>query len=78
MVLALVSWAGQRTAAAETLDLAAIFTADCAFAGPADAAAGDDLAFLDVEQPAATPAPNTPDDKQPKTCRINGNCWKPA
>lgn len=65
----LLIW-GTPKAAARTLDLAAAFTAECSLTD------GADLAYLDMEP--TTPAPNTPDDKQPKTCRINGNCWKPA
>jgi len=68
---ALLSWGGTHRAAATTLDLGAMFgAADCSLVAAAD------LTFLDMEP--TTPAPNTPDDKQPKTCRINGNCWKPA
>ncbi|MDP9120873.1 MAG: hypothetical protein M3O15_05795 [Acidobacteriota bacterium] len=71
MTVALLSWGGaQPASAATTFDLAAIFTADSAQVD------GADLAFLSMEP--TTPAPNTPDDKQPKSCRVNGNCWKPA
>jgi hypothetical protein len=67
---ALLTLGGTNTAAAKTLDLAASLTSDCSIAD------GSESAFMDMEP--TTPAPNTPDDKQPKTCRINGNCWKPA
>lgn len=66
---ALLTLGGTNTAVAKTLDAASL-TSDCGIAN------GSELAFIDMEP--TTPAPNTPDDKQPKTCRINGNCWKPA
>ena len=59
---------GTRVSTAETLDLAAIFGPDCSAGAPST--------FLATEP--QTPAPNTPDDQQPKSCRVNGNCWKPA
>jgi hypothetical protein len=68
--VAFLSWGGTQAAAATTLDAAALFNSDCALADSAD------MSFLEAEP--TTPAPNTPDDKQPKSCRINGNCWKPA
>jgi Kazal-type serine protease inhibitor domain len=65
---ALLALGGSRVSTAETLDLAAMFGPACSTSAVP--------AFLATE--AQTPAPNTPDDQQPKTCRVNGNCWKPA
>jgi hypothetical protein len=65
---ALLMLCGTRASRAQSLDLAATF-------GPACSASAYPT-FLAMEQ--ETPAPNTPDDKQPKSCRVNGNCWKPA
>ncbi len=65
---ALLLLGGTRVSAAETLDLAAIFGPESSLADQPD--------FLAMQM--QTPAPNTPDDQQPKTCRVNGNCWKPA
>ena len=70
MTVALLSLGGTNTAAAKTFDLAAIFSSDCSLTDGAD--------FTAADLEPTTPAPNTPDDKQPKSCRINGNCWKPA
>ena len=65
---ALLALGSLRVSTAETLDLAAMFGPTCS--------ASSNSAYLAAEP--QTPAPNTPDDKQPKTCRVNGNCWKPA
>jgi hypothetical protein len=70
--LALLSWVGAKTATAETLDLSAILTADCALANIADTTDAADLAFLDDMQAAAAPA--TPAEPAAKACKTNASC----
>ena len=66
--LALLSFGAARAATAETIDLSAIFTADCS------AADSSDVAFLDDMQAAAAPAPAPA--AEPKKCKTNKQCGK--
>jgi hypothetical protein len=65
--LALLSFGAARAATAETIDLSAIFTADCS------AADSSDVAFLDDMQAAAAPAAPAGEEKK---CSAKMRCSK--